>query len=337
MADSLRAGTATERKLLRAAQTGDEDAFALLTRRYRRELQLHCYRLLGSVDDAEDAMQDTFVRAWRRLPRYQERSAFRAWLYRIATNVCLTSLARRGAGTRDRSGSLTPYPDDLLDQLPEPEAGPEAQVETREAVELALLAAIQTLPPRQRAVLVLCEVLGWSAAEVAAALETSTASVNSALQRARATIERERTAGRLPRAHRPASSRTERELLDRYVNAWSSVDITALGALLAEDALVTMPPAPAIAGRAAIAEFFATVPMDGRLDRIRLVETRANRQPALAAYADDRGDGMFHAYGIMVLGIEDDLVVSIAGFPGPEQFEAFGLPAAVPGDDPARG
>jgi RNA polymerase sigma-70 factor (ECF subfamily) len=334
MPDTLRAGSDAERTLLKAARTGDEDAFARLARRYRRELQLHCYRLLGSVHDAEDATQDTFVRAWRRLPEYEERAAFRAWLYRIATNVCLTSLARRRAGAVDQAGLMTPYPDRLLDELPEPAAGPEAQVETREAVELALLAAIQTLPPRQRAVLVLREVLGWSASEVATALETSTASVNSALQRARATIERERAAGRLPRAHRPASTRVERELLDRYVRAWSALDITALGALLAEDALVTMPPAPAIAGRAAITEFFATVPMDGRLDKIRLVETRANGQPALAAYTDDRGDGMLHAYGIMVFGIENDLIVSIAGFPGTEYFEAFGLPPVLAADEP---
>jgi RNA polymerase sigma-70 factor (ECF subfamily) len=328
MADALRADPAAERTLLQAARGGAEDAFARLTGPYRGELQLHCYRLLGSVHDAEDAMQETLVRAWRHLAGYEPRAPFRAWLYRIATNVCLTALARRPPDATSMAAHLTPYPDRLLDELAASDS-PEARLEEHEAVELALLAAIQTLPPRQRAVLVLREVLDWSAAEVADALETSPASVNSALQRARATIDRERAAGRLPREHRPASTRTERDLLDRYLRAWSSVDITALGALLTEDALITMPPAPAVAGRAAITEFFATVPLGGRLDRMRLVETRANRQPALAAYAEDPSDGVFRAYGLMVFSIEGETIAGIAGFLGQELFDLFGLPTVL--------
>src|SRR5918995_288490 len=223
--------------LLAAARGGDEHAFAQLTSPYRRELQTHCYRMVGSLHDAEDLVQETMLRAWRRLGGFEGRTSLRRWLYTIAT-----------------IDWLEPYPDSLL---PDPAlADPQARLDLRESVGLAFLAAVQHLPPRQRAMLLLFDVLGWSAAEIAELLETSVAAVNSGLQRARATLD-----------SRPAARPTEdeeRALVERFVDAWDRVDIEGLVALLRDDAVMAMPPEPVwFDGREAVGEFFATVPGEG--------------------------------------------------------------------------
>jgi RNA polymerase sigma-70 factor (ECF subfamily) len=330
---------------LAAARDGDKAAFSRLVEPYRRELRIHCYRMLGSLQDAEDALQDTLLRAWRHLDGLTGPDALRAWLYRIATNRCLSL---RAASARRRielqldaliasaanlaaseATSLQPFPDRLLPYTEPTVEDPEATVEAREDVELAFIAALQLLPPRQRAILILRDVLGWSSAEAAELLETSVAAVNSALQRARATLERERDSGRLSRLHRPASPSAEHDLVDRFIAAWWALDIEAFVSLLREDALLTMPPYPAgFEGPVAIGRFFATVPAKGRLDRIRLMATRANGQPALAAYGPAE-DGVLRAYGIMVLTMQDEAIIAITGFLGTELFRYFALPAAL--------
>jgi RNA polymerase sigma-70 factor (ECF subfamily) len=320
--------------LLAAAVAGDEQAFRRLTDPHRRSLHLHCYRMLGSLDDADDALQETLLRAWRGLRRYEPRSPVAAWLQAIATNVCLTGISRRRRRREipvDVAWSsdllhLQPYPDRLLDEL----EGPEAAAELREGVELAFVAALQLLPPRQRAVLILRDVLGWSAKETAQTLDASTASVNSALQRARATLAGARDAAGRP--HTTAAARRERELLGRFMRAWESVDIDGLVALLAEDALMTMPPVPmAVHGAEAIGRFFATVPAGGRLDEIRLVPTAANGQPALAAYMLDAESGEHRGYGIMVLALDGEWIHGIVGFADMTLLGRFGLPTTLEG------
>ena len=308
-----------EATLLAAARAGDERAFAQLTSPYRRELQVHCYRMVGSLHDAEDLVQETMLRAWRRLGGFEERTSLRRWLYRIATNACLNALEREPrvllfpTGGDDRPPLarvhwLEPYPDS---QLPE---DPQAQLDLRESVALAFLAAIQHLPPRQRAMLLLFDVIGWSAAEVAELLDTSVAAVNSGLQRARATLQA-----------RPSPRPTEveeRVLMQRFVEAWERADIAGLVELLREDAVMAMPPDPVwFAGPAAIGEFFATVPGEGDLSRVKLVPTRANLRPALAAYFDGQ------AFGIMVFEIEDGRIAEIVGFADAAGvYDRFGLP-----------
>ena len=335
----MRAGAASgEAVLVAAARAGDEAAFRALTEPYRRELHVHCYRMLGSLHDAEDAFQETLLRAWRHLASFEPRSSIRAWLYRIATNVCLTAAARRQREpapiTHDLTTSegeaitLAPYPDALLDELSSAEPG--ARYDLDESVQLAFLAAVQLLPPRQRAVLLLRDVLGFAAAEVAELTDASTASVNSALQRARATLEQRRRDGRLDRTRTPPPDDVERSLVRRYIEAWQSVDIDALVALLREDAVMTMPPEPLLfRGAQAIGDFFATVPAGGALDEIRLLPTRANRKPALAAYLLDRESGNHQAYGLMVLSLDGDAIAEITGFADPTLFPLFGLPAEL--------
>src|SRR5919108_3257794 len=256
--------------LLAAARRGDEHAFARLTSPYRRELLVHCYRLVGSLHDAEDLLQETLLRAWQRLGAFEGRSSLRRWLYRIATNACLNALERtprvllfptaeEAVPLAARVEWLEPYPDSLLPEA----ADPSARLDLRESVALAFLAAIQHLPPRQRAMLVLFDVLGWSASEIAELLETSVAAVNSGLQRARSTLDRQPPP-------QPAEEE-ERALLKRFVEAWERVDIEGLVELLREDAVLAMPPEPMwFSGREAVGEFFATVPADGDLTRVRL-------------------------------------------------------------------
>jgi RNA polymerase sigma-70 factor (ECF subfamily) len=225
---------------------------------------------------------------------------------------------------------LGPYPDVLLDELPSTAAEPGARYDLHESVQLAFLAAIQVLPPRQRAVLLLRDVLGFAATEVAELIGSSTASVNSALQRARATLEKWRAEGRLDVGRQPVPDEVERSLVRRYVQAWESIDVQGLIALLREDAIMTMPPSPLIfRGRNAIVEFFATVPAEGRLDEIRLLPTHANRQPALAAYILDREADVHRAYGLMVLTIESDAIREITGFSDATLFPFFGLPVEL--------
>jgi RNA polymerase sigma-70 factor (ECF subfamily) len=322
--------SAAEAGLIGAARSGDEQAFVRLTAPHRAALHAHCYRLLGSLHDADDAMQETLLRAWRGLDGFEPRAPLVAWLYRIATNVCLRMLEQR---KRDVpvDAHIEPYPEQLVAELPSGELGPDSVVESREAVGLAFVAAMQLLAPKQRAVLVLRDVLGWSAREVAALLDDSIAAVNSALQRARSRLELEEAEHSLARPHRPKDSASEALLMRRFQEAWDAVDVDGLVALLAGDALMTMPPEGVrIAGAADIGTFFATQPMEGRLDRIRLLPGRANGQPVLAAYAEDQGDGRIYAYGLMVFALEGELIVGITGFPQrPELFTRLGLPTGL--------
>jgi RNA polymerase sigma-70 factor, ECF subfamily len=314
-----------------AVRRDDEESFVRLTAPHRRALHLHCYRMLGSLHDADDATQETMLRAWRAIDRFEPRASLAAWLYRIATNVCLRMIEQRSRRAQHEVGRwLEPYPGVLLDDLPAPDPGPSAVVEELESVGLAFVAALQFLPPKQRAVLLLCDVLGWPASDTAALLDDSVAAVNSALQRARARLARERDDGTLARVHAPAGATAEAELMRRFQEAWAAVDIEAMVALLVPDAVLTMPPEGArIAGAEAIGAFFAAVPLDGRLDRITLVPTRANDQPALAAYAEDPRDKVRRAYGVMVFACGEDRVVGITGFPQPGLFERLGLPEVI--------
>ncbi len=281
--------------------TDDATAFRALVEPYRRTLEVHCYRMLGSVHDAEDAAQETLLRAWRSLDRFEGRSAVNTWLYRIATNVCLDELERR---PRRAEPVVEPYPDERLDEAEGPLADPAARYAAREGMELAFLTAIQWLPGRQRAVLILRDVLGWSAAEVAGLLDTSPAAANSALQRARATIEGE--LGVRPVAPARAG---ERELLRRYVDAWEQADIAALVALLRDDAVITMPPQPAIHGAAAIGAFMARV--SARHDLVAM-PSAANRQPAVALY--ERTDGGLVPHRLLLLDVEDGRIAQLHAF-----------------------
>jgi RNA polymerase sigma-70 factor, ECF subfamily len=307
-------------ELLTAAAAGDEQAFVQLTAPLRRRLHAHCYRMLGSVHDADDALQETMLRAWRGIGSFEPRAELSSWCYRIATNVCLRMIEQRGRREAvDVDAYLQPYPD---------AATPEEEVERRETIGLAFVAAVQLLPPRQRAALVLRDVLGWSASETAELLGLTVAATNSALQRARDRVERERREGTLARVHRPANGREEATLMRRFVEAWESVDMERLTALLADDALLTMPPeVMRFVGPAEIGGFFSTVPMDGRLELIRLRTTRANGQPALAAYVQESPDQPFRAYGIMVFAVDGDRIAGITGFAGyPELYPLFELP-----------
>jgi RNA polymerase sigma-70 factor (TIGR02960 family) len=298
---------------------------------HRGALHLHCYRLLGSVHDADDALQETLLRAWRFLDRFEPTGRFGAWLHTIATNVCLSALAGRRRrpevpvadaaedAWNERLLHLQPYPDRLLDE-----------VEARETVQLAFVTAVQLLPPKQRAVLILRDVLDWTAKETAAALGDSVAAVNSALQRARAGLERARGTAAAP--HVPASEADDQALLRRFMEAWDDVDVDRIAGLLAREAMMAMPPEPFyVRGRKDVAGFFATVPLGGRLDRIRLVATSANRQPSLAAYAWDPESRAHRAYGVMVFALEDGAVAGIVGFADASLFERFGLPTELEG------
>jgi RNA polymerase sigma-70 factor (TIGR02960 family) len=309
-----------------AARAGDEAAFAALVERHRRELHVHCYRMLGSFDEAEDLVQETFLRAWQ----YRESfagSQFRAWLYRIATNACLDAL-RRNARRVPSLGSfadvpwLQPYPDRLLDEIAPSENEPDAVVVARETIELAYLAVIQHLPPRQRAVLLVRDVLGWSANETAVALDISLAAANSALQRARATLRERLPAGRIePSTVEPTTE--ERELLARFIDAHERADAAAAIALAREDIRVTMPPHPFLyEGVESIAPLLQGLTEPGEW---RLVPTAANRQPTAASYLRERGDTEFRAFKLDVLRIKGGAIAEITTF-GAGLFPAFGLP-----------
>ena len=319
------------------ALAGDGEAFRELTDPYRRELQVHCYRILGSVQDAEDILQETLLAAWRGLARFEERASIRSWLYKIATNRCLNALRDTGRRPRSAGGPavgvdapeptrraeplwLQPYPDALLD-LPDAEPGPEARYEAREALALAFVAGLQRLPPRQRAVLVLRDVLGYPAAQAAAMLETSEASVNSALQRARGTLAAQLPAAGRDAAPAPRSAR-ERELVGRFTDAFEAADTERLVALLTEDAMLTMPPEPLeYQGPAAIAEFYQSRAWWGTR-AVRIVPTRANGQPAFAYYVADAPI----AHGLAVLTLAGDKISAITRFGASGLLPHFGLP-----------
>ena len=333
--------------VLGRARAGDGEAFRELTDPYRRELQVHCYRILGSVQDAEDTLQETLLAAWRGLDRFEERASMRAWLYKIATNRCLNSL--RDAGRRPPLATapwpgapppeptrrseplwLQPYPDALLDDLPDSAPGPEARYEAREALALAFTAGLQRLPPRQRAVLVLRDVLGYPAATAADMLETTETSVNSALQRARATLGQHSAAvGDDPPP--PPRSRRERAVVDRFVAAFEAADTEGLVALLTDDAWMSMPPEPLeYQGHAAIAEFYQSRTWWGTVP-VRLVSTRANGQPAFGYYLQDPHAPVDRANGLIVLTLAGDKVGAITRFGDNSLFPHFGLPRTLRG------
>ncbi len=314
--------------LLAAARAGDQTAFAALMAPHQRALHVHCYRMLGSLDDADDALQEAHLLAWRNLAGFEGRAPLRHWLYRITTTTCLKMIRARGRVPLPASDLvyLQPYPDRLLNQLTAGDADPAAAAEQRDSVALAFIVALQRLPATQRAALLLRDVLAYSPAETAGLLDISVAAANSLLQRARATLAG--TAG--PARGSRQLDATDRQVVARFVDAWHRRDIAGLAALLAEDAMLRMPPQRAeFVGRDQIAGFFATVPAGGRLDLIRLAVIGANGQPALAAYLpDERGD--CRGYGIMVLDIADGAIVTITGFPDPALFARFGLSMTTP-------
>jgi RNA polymerase sigma-70 factor (TIGR02960 family) len=328
---------------LRRARSGDEEAFRELCDPYRRELQIHCYRLLGSVHDAEDVVQETLLAAWRGLGAFEGRASVRAWLYRIATNRCLNALRDRRRRPRTAEAMveppeptrltepvwLEPYPDVLLEGLPDSSPGPDARYETSETIGLAFVAALQHLPAPQRAVVVLRDVLGFRAAEVAEMLDSSEAAVKGALQRARATLRTRLPAGSRERAPLPRSTR-ERKLLGRFAAAVERGDIEGIVSLLTEEAWVTMPPQPyEYQGRAVIAAFLSdrTRRRDDRA--LRLVPARANGQPAFGCYLPDAQAANARAYALFVLTLEGDRISAITWFGDPSIFPRFGLPGAL--------
>ena len=329
------------------ARAGDESAFRALTEPHRRELQVHCYRILGSVQDAEDAVQETLLAAWRGLAGFEGRSSVRSWLYRIATNRCLNELRDSGRRPRTMTAAdpltampdptrwaepiwLQPYPDALLEGLPDRADAPDVRYETKEAVGLAFVSGLQRIAPLQRAVLVLRDVLGYRAAEVAAMLDTTEASVNSALQRARAALEavpERRGGGTLP------DSPAERALLSRFADAFQGGDVDAVVALLTDDAWIRMPPEPhEYQGRPAIAAFLRSrlIWRGGRT--VRLVPTRANGQPAFAYYIDDAHAGVARAGGVFVLSLDGGEISAITRFGDLAVLPYFGLPRTLPGE-----
>jgi RNA polymerase sigma-70 factor (ECF subfamily) len=324
-------GRGGEQALLAAARAGDEQAFVGLTSAHRRALHVHCYRMLGSLHDADDALQETMLRAWKGLPRFEPRAPLAAWLFRIATNVSLRMIERRRDPAAPVDAHLQPYPDRLLAELPTPHPGPDEQATMREGVGLAFVAAMQLLPPKQRAVLVLRDALDWPAREVAELLEDTVPAVNSALQRARERIGREQRAGTLARLHAPASPEVEASVMRSFQEAWAAADVGRIVALLTDDAVLTMPPIDVrIEGAAAVGEFFATEPLGGHIERIALVPTRASGQPGFACYADEHATGEHDAYGVMVFALRGDRIAGITGFPQDvELFEQLGAPLVL--------
>jgi RNA polymerase sigma-70 factor (ECF subfamily) len=303
-------------------------------------LQLHCYRILGSVQDAEDLLQETLLAAWRGLERFEGRSSLRAWLYRIATNRSLNALrdserrppeARRDLPQPTRLSEqlwLEPYPDVMLEGVADVAPGPEARYETKEAIALAFVTGLQHLPPRQRAVLVLRDVLGFQAAEVAEMLDGSEASVNSALQRARSTLDARLPASR-ERAPLPRSAR-ERELLARFAEAFENGDVGSLVGLLTDDALLTMPPQPLeYQGHDAIAGFLADRFATHTGRRVRLIPTRANSQPAFGHYIEDPQPPIARFFGLIVLTLEGDRIAGLTRFGDTAILPHFGLPRTL--------
>ncbi len=344
MKNSMKPDTLEDQtKYLESARRGNQEAFAQLIEPHRHELLVHCYRILGSIEDAEDMLQETLVRAWRRLDTFEERSALRAWLYKIATNTCLDTLdtrKRRGLSRElyargDPTRPLPPpsqeiiwvepFPDEMIDG--QPDIYPEAHYEVRESITLAFIAALQKLPGRQRAVLLLCDVMGWDANSAAKILDMTTAAVNSALQRARETMKKTEYKPLIIHLDQQLSS-----LLTRYVAAWESADSAALVAVLREDVALTMPPFPVwFGGKADIKAF-----LDGYLFKsfdpfkVRLVPVRFNGSPAFAVYQMD-SNGIYRAAALHILTIENGQITEINDFLtfDGKLFSKFGLPLVV--------
>jgi RNA polymerase sigma-70 factor (ECF subfamily) len=360
----------TEAGLLEAARGGDENAFAGLVEAYRGELHAHCYRMLGSLHDAEDALQEALLRAWRGLSSFEGRSSLRAWLYRIATNTCLDAIGKRPKRVLPidygpsvdphatpgeplvESVWIEPYPDERLG-VEDGLAGPEASYEQRESVELAFVAALQHLPPNQRAALILREVLGFSAAEVAESLETSVASVNSALQRARESVEQRLPERSQQETLRELGDERLREMVDEFMAAMDRCDVDAVVAMLADDAAWSMPPmATWFHGREALDAFLREWPLSGEW-RWKRVAARANGQAAVGAYTWDEESGTYLPFALDVLTVRGAVIGEVTSFitrtePEPERlhlarwpeeaadprrlavFARFGLPESLP-------
>ena len=332
-----------ETQLIEEAQGGDQLAFERLVEPYRRELQVHAYRMLGSVAEAEDALQETLLAAWQGLPGFEGRASIRSWLYRIATTRSLNMLraASRRPAARLTAADVTPpeptrlgevvwlepYPDVLMADLVDTAPGPEARYETREAISLAFVTALQLLPPQQRAVVILRDVLDFSAREVAAMLDTTEQAVTSALRRARANLHRELPADRTPAP--PVDPDVERELLARLVHAFEDANVDGIVALMAEDVWLRMPPVPLeYQGQELAGRFFAAVAFrSGR--RYRLIPTRANRQPAFGVYLHEPLTDLWRAFGFLVITTSGDRITAITRFDN-AVLPHFGLPRTMP-------
>ncbi|MCZ8510854.1 RNA polymerase subunit sigma-70 [Paenibacillus filicis] len=334
--------------LITQAREGDGEAFRQLVEPYQRELHVHCYRILGSTHDADDVLQETLMAAWRGLGGFKERASIRTWLYRVATNRCLNALrsVKRRASRRLQADDLLasqldlpepssvsealwvePYPDIMLDFSTDIQPGPEARYEMKEAISLAFMTAVQMLPPRQRGVLILRDVLGFQASEVAEVLDSSVESVNSALKRARAALQR-----RLPPSEEqplPLPDSLERELIDQLTRAFEASNVDGIVALLAEDVMLTMPPEPMqYHGRELVARFLAVVTLQERR-RYRTVTTRANGQPAFGLYMCEPDGSVFHALGLLVFTVAGSRISAITRFDN-SMLSLFGLPKSLP-------
>jgi RNA polymerase sigma-70 factor (ECF subfamily) len=343
--------------LLARAQAGDGAAFGQLTEPFRRELHVHCYRMLGSAHDAEDMLQETLVAAWRAMAQFEGRSSLRAWLYRIATNQCLNALrgakgralaARRDASSTPGTGApgqamalpepaasdepvwLEPYPDALLAELPDAAPGPEARYEARESISLAFVVALQRLPPRQRAALVLRDALGYRAAEAAQILECTLDTVNGSLKRARAALSGLLPADAIAQAPLPGSA-AERDAVGRFTDAFERGDVAGLVAMLTDDAWLSMPPWPlAFRGGAAAERLLSTLVFRGGTRRFLLAPTRANGQPAFACYFTDGDDPVASGDGMIVLGLAGSRIRGVTRFLDNGLLPRFGVPADLP-------
>jgi RNA polymerase sigma-70 factor (ECF subfamily) len=330
----------TEQTLARA-RAGDEDAFRALTDPYRRELHLHVYRIVGSVHDAEDLLQETLLAAWRGLDQFQERASLRSWLYRIATNRSLDALRASRRRAEDQRMTqmpeptqwnepvwVQPYPDVLIEGVPDEAPGPEARYEAKETIELAFIVGLQHLPPQQRAVLMLRDVLGYRAAEVAEMLDTTPASVNSLLRRARAAFETRLPATRRERAPLP-NSKSERDIIRRFSDTVENGDVDGMIALLTDDAWLTMPPLPhAYQGRDTIGAFLRSAE-ERRAAPLQLIPTRANTQPAFGCYLPVPETDIARAYALFLLTLEGDQIAAITWFADSSIFPQFGLPRTL--------
>ncbi len=331
---------------LAAAIRGDTAAFAALAEPYRRELLTHCYRMLGSPQDAEDQVQETYLRAWRYLKTYERRASFRAWLYKIATNACLDYLHRRPRRSLPQQQFapstatelpppaisepiwIQPFPDELLAPT---EAGPEARYETRESISLAFLVALQVLPSRQRCALILVDVLGWPAAEIADLLGITVSAVNSLLHHARTTLRQSYPTRQRDAARLAENDPRVKSLLERYLHAWESADIEGIISLLTRDATFSMPPSPAwFQGHQAIWALLSGLILDGDAQGLwRLLPTHANGQPAFAFYQRDEVTCKYQAFAIQALSIEGNLISEATTFSYPALFPYFNLPVEL--------
>jgi len=345
-ADQIMTASADAIALAGAVRAGNEAAFNTVAERHSRELLIHCYRMLGSLQDAEDAVQDALLRAWKYRESLKEGAPVRPWLYRVATNVCLDAIghdARRSALAAKSSAEppgaplvpaevtwLQPIPDAILEPTTLRGSEPETAVLTQETIGLAFLTVIQLLSPQQRAVLILCDVLGWSAKDTAELLDVSVAAVNSALQRARATL-RTKLPSRRPEWPAGAdASAAERELLRKYIEACEKADIGAFVPLLREDAVCRMPPQPEVSvGREAILKLFTDAGFGTEaFGQLRCVTTRANRHPAVAVYVLQSGETTYGPVALDVLRVEEGIIAEILTF-GPEVFPTFALPLTM--------